>query len=309
MNLLFISKGAGCKCSVDLAQAKFYLPLLTLVVALGAGLVYGGYRVALLQQQQVPTVLLPGQWVDEMNRQREEVADARAQAQEHVNALAMRLGQLQAHVIRLDALGKRLVQMAELDNGEFDFDNPPAQGGPVQPSGLKALEVPDFLSSLDEISSQLADRERQLSVLTTFLMNSNLQEEVLPAGRPVTSGWISSYYGKRADPFTGKIGFHEGIDFAGKLGSDVVAVASGVVSYAGRKAGYGAIVEISHGNGYVTRYAHNKKNLVQVGDTVKKGDVIAQMGTSGRSTGPHVHFEVLRRGKVVNPLRYIRAAR
>ncbi len=309
MNLLFVSKGTGCKCSVDLAQAKFYLPILLLLVGISGGLVYTGYHIAALERQAAPAALVPEQWISEMNRQRQEVEDARAQAQENVNALAVRLGQLQARVIRLDALGKRLVKMAELDNGEFDFEASPAQGGPTDLGEQKALEVPNFLAALDEISDQLADRERQLSVLSTFLMNANLQEEVLPAGRPVTSGWISSYFGKRTDPFTGKIGFHEGIDFAGKQGSEVVAVAAGVVSYSGRRSKYGRTVEISHGNGYVTRYAHNEENVVQVGDTVKKGQQIAKMGSTGRSTGPHVHFEVLRKGKVVNPLRYIRAAK
>ena len=309
MNLLFISKGAGCKCSVDLARAKFYVPLFLLLVGLCGGLVYSGYHIAKLEQPAVAQPLVHEQWIKDMERQRREVADARERAEENVNALALRLGQLQAHVIRLDALGKRLVKVAELDNGEFDFEATPAQGGPAPLAEQQPLPVPDFIAALDEVAQQLSDRERQLNLLSTFLMNSNLQEEVLPAGRPVKSGWISSYFGKRTDPFTGKVGYHEGIDFAGKKGSDVVSVAAGVVSYAGGRSKYGRTVEISHGNGYVTRYAHNQKNLVKVGDTVKKGDTIALMGSSGRSTGPHVHFEVLRKGKVVNPLRYIRAAK
>ncbi|GAB6040215.1 M23 family metallopeptidase [Endothiovibrio diazotrophicus] len=307
MNLLFISKGAGCKCSVDLAQAKFYIPLFFLLIGLCGGLVYGGYRIAGVTQPADARPLVQEEWVKDMERQRREVSAARSQAEENVNALALRLGQLQAHVIRLDALGKRLVKMAELDGGEFDFDDPPAQGGAGPVSDQQPLAVPDFLATLDEVSRQLSDRERQLNLLSAFLMNSNLQEEVLPAGRPVKKGWISSYFGKRTDPFTGKIGYHEGIDFAGKLGSEVIAVASGVVSYAGRRSKYGNTVEISHGNGYVTRYAHNQKILVKVGDTVKKGETVAKMGSSGRSTGPHVHFEVIVQGKVVNPLRYIRA--
>ena len=308
MNLLFVSKGAGCKCSVDLARAKFYIPLLFLFVGLCGGLVYSGYRIAEIERPAIDQPLVHEEWIKDMERQRQEVADARTRAEENVNALALRLGQLQAHVIRLDALGKRLVEVAELDNGEFDFEAAPAQGGAGSIGEQQPLEVPDFLAALDEVSNQLSDRERQLGLLSTFLMNSNLQQEVLPAGRPVKSGWISSYFGKRTDPFSGKVGYHEGIDFAGKKGSEVISVAAGVVSFAGRRSKYGNTVEISHGNGYVTRYAHNQKNLVRVGDTVKKGDKVALMGSSGRSTGPHVHFEVMRRGKVVNPLRYVRAA-
>ena len=140
-------------------------------------------------------------------------------------------------------------------------------------------------------------------------MNSNLQEEVLPAGMPVKNGWISSYFGKRTDPFTGKIGFHEGLDIASKRGTQIVAVGSGVVTFAGVRSKYGNTVEISHGNGYMTRYAHNMKNLVKVGDTVKKGDPVALMGSTGRSTGPHVHFEVHLNNQMVDPLRFVQAER
>jgi murein DD-endopeptidase MepM/ murein hydrolase activator NlpD len=131
----------------------------------------------------------------------------------------------------------------------------------------------------------------------------------VPAGRPITSGWLSSYFGIRTDPFTGKKERHKGLDFAGKLGSDVVAVASGVVTWAGRRYGYGNLVEINHGNGYSTRYGHNDKITVKVGDAVKKGQIIAKMGSTGRSTGPHVHFEVLHKGKQVDPMSYIKTAR
>ncbi|UCE89604.1 MAG: M23 family metallopeptidase, partial [Pseudomonadota bacterium] len=136
-----------------------------------------------------------------------------------------------------------------------------------------------------------------------------LQAEVMPAGRPVKRGWLSSYFGKRTDPFTGRRVHHAGVDFAGKLGSDVVAVAAGVVTYSGKRYGYGNLVEIDHGNGYSTRYGHNRENLVKVGDTLKKGHLIAKMGSSGRSTGPHVHFEVLLNGRAVNPKKYVHASR
>ncbi|MGB5590713.1 MAG: M23 family metallopeptidase, partial [Gammaproteobacteria bacterium] len=157
----------------------------------------------------------------------------------------------------------------------------------------------------DELALQIDYRGDQLAVLEKLLASRRLSSEQLPQGRPISSGWLSSYYGKRTDPFSGKQKFHSGVDFAGNEGVDVLAVASGVVTWSGKRSGYGTMVEINHGNGLVTRYAHNKENLVQVGDTVKKGQAIGRMGKSGRATGPHVHFEVLKNGQKVNPLKYV----
>lgn len=244
-------------------------------------------------------------WEEKISIQKQELADTKANAQDHINALSLRLGQLQAHVIRIDALGDRLASMAKLDKGEFDFDQPPAQGGPVSGLEVQAQDQMNLLTGMDELYKQLEDSEQQLSVLETMMLHSNLQKQVLPTGRPVKSGWTSSYFGIRNDPFTGKRAHHDGVDFAGKLGSDIVAVGAGVVTWSGDRYGYGKLVEIDHGNGYVTRYAHGHDILVKVGEKVEKGQIVAHMGSSGRSTGPHVHFEVLRNGRVVNPERYI----
>ena len=138
-----------------------------------------------------------------------------------------------------------------------------------------------------------------------MILARELKEEIHPEGRPVATGFISSYFGERADPFDGTEAFHKGVDFAGTAGSNVVAVAAGVVTWAGERSGYGKLIEISHGDGFVTRYAHNERTLVTVGQTVKRGERIALMGSTGRSTGPHVHFEVLRNGRQVNPLSFI----
>ncbi len=245
----------------------------------------------------------------ELGAQREELEVARQGAQENINALTKRVAELQSRVVRLDALGERLTDMASLDKGEFNFESAPALGGPNDSSLLIADSAAgDLLASFDNLSRDLDDREQKLGVLESLLMTRNLQSQVHPDGFPVEKGWLSSYFGARSDPFTGRRAHHDGIDIAGKLGSNILAIASGVVTQSGDHPGYGNLVEVSHGNGYVTRYGHNQKNLVQIGDTVKKGQVLALMGTSGRSTGPHLHLEVHRDGRVVNPIKYVRAA-
>ncbi len=243
----------------------------------------------------------------ELQLQRAKVDDSVRNARDNMNALALRLGQMQAQAIRLDALGDRLTKMADLDKGEFNFKQRPGMGGPESSDKLAPLPVSDFVSALETLSKQLENRSQQLGVLETLLMNRNLQAEVFPAGRPVESGWISSYFGNRTDPFKGGIGHHGGIDFAGKDGSSVKVVASGIVTFAGERGGYGNLVEVDHGNGYSTRYGHCRELLVNTGDIVKKGQEISLMGSTGHSTGPHLHFEVVHNGAIVNPREYVDA--
>lgn len=246
---------------------------------------------------------------DELKSQQDHIAAIRQQNEDTLDALAIRIAQMNARVIRLDALGRRLTEMADIDDGEFDFDSEPAVGGPEEPVAAGSnVAIPDVVDAMTSLDVQLADREAQLWVLENVLMNENLEDRVYPQGRPVNAGWLSSYFGKRTDPFTGKPANHLGIDFAGKMGADITAVADGVVTWSGDRYGFGAMVEINHGNGYSTRYAHNSDNLVEVGDEVRKGQVIALMGKSGRATGPNLHFEVLRNGQRVNPLNFIRDA-
>jgi len=244
---------------------------------------------------------------DNLDEQRDAIVTARQQTEDTLDALAIRIGQMNARVIRLDALGRRLTSMADLDEGEFDFDTEPAFGGPEEPYQTgSAVAVPELVSAMQGLDDQLSDREAQLAVLESMIMNQNLNDRVYPQGRPVKSGWMSSYFGKRTDPFTGKTANHRGVDFAGKAGAEVVAVADGVVTWSSSRYGYGQLVEINHGNGYATRYAHNSKNLVSVGEEVKKGQTVALMGATGRATGPNLHFEVLKQGRRVNPVKFIR---
>lgn len=276
---------------------------LALVVC--AGVFYAGFRAAERFGIANPSSEVQS-WRAELAQQEELLDATRRTAQQNMDALALRLGQMNAHVVRLDALGQRLTQMAGLDDGEFDFTSAPSLGGPEEPiAAADLMQVSRIVTALDTLSVQLQDRQRQLNVLEDFLLNRKLRDEVHPEGRPVTAGYISSSFGNRTDPFTGRAAFHKGVDFAGREGADVVAVASGVVIWSGDRYGYGQMVEVNHGNGYVTRYAHNDENLVTVGDTVKRGQRIAVMGATGRATGPNLHFEVLRNGRVVDPLTYI----
>ena len=307
MNILLVSKrlgGSSCLCLGRGHIAAAALAVLFAFPLLGGFL---GYQLGKGGELSVDP-LVSGALLEEMDAQRDRILQAKESAETNLNALTMRMGQMQAHVMRLDAMGQRITRIAGLDDGEFDFSNPPAQGGPEEAgSGMGSTLMPDFITQLDDLARQLENREKQLSVLENMIMNRNLRAEILPAGRPITQGWISSRYGVRNDPFTGKAAFHNGIDLAGREGSDVISVAAGVVTWAGRRYGYGNLVEINHGNGYVTRYGHLKEIKVIAGETVRKGQNIALMGSTGRSTGPHVHFEVWVEGKTVDPMKYVRA--
>jgi len=300
MNLIIYSRRRG-----DARQIGLLRPGPVAVFALGLALIFAAGYLAGQFGEDARDPALVNELRAQVEAQQQQITSTERQAQEDVEALTARIGQLNAHILRLDALGRRLVTMADLDDGEFNFDEPPARGGPDSEDAALPPESPEVSDMLNDLALQIEDRSDQLAVLEQLLTSRRVSEEQRPEGRPISSGWLSSYFGKRADPFTGKQSFHGGIDFAGNEGSDVLAVAAGVVTWSGKRHGYGTMVEISHGNGLVTRYAHNKVNLVEVGDTVKKGQTIAKMGHSGRATGPHVHFEVLKDDRKVNPLKYV----
>jgi murein DD-endopeptidase MepM/ murein hydrolase activator NlpD len=219
--------------------------------------------------------------------------------------MAMRIGEVNAHVIRLDALGKRLTEMADIDSREFNFDRDPPRGGPEGDGEGVSAQIPDLSNVLADLEQRVDLRETQLAALENVILARDLKAQIHPEGRPVADGFISSYFGDRADPFDGREEFHKGVDFAGAVGSKVYAVAAGVVTWAGERAGYGKLVEVNHGDGYITRYAHNERTLVSVGQTVTRGEALALMGSSGRSTGPHLHFEVVRNGRQIDPMSFI----
>jgi murein DD-endopeptidase MepM/ murein hydrolase activator NlpD len=212
---------------------------------------------------------------------------------------AKRLGVLQAEAIRLKAITKQLANLTGFDLSHYSFDSEPGQGG-IEDTGT-ALTDAEFGLNLTYLSDTFDAQLHQLELMQTYLITEDAIASTIPSRRPINDGWLSSHYGNRIDPFDGDKTFHHGIDFAGREGDGVYAVADGLISWTGNKSGYGKTVEIDHGNGYVTRYAHSKELLVSLGDKVSKGQRIALIGSTGRSTGPHVHFELLRSGLTVNP--------
>jgi murein DD-endopeptidase MepM/ murein hydrolase activator NlpD len=244
----------------------------------------------------------PKAWSRVLAEQKTDIAEMRARVQERVDAIAGRLGQLDAHIIRIDALGKRITTIANVDRRQFNFDDEPAaSSAPVTSS-----QIPDLASQLTQLEQRVDLRDAQLSALENVMVGRKISDAVRPQGKPVAEGAISSYFGERSDPITGEEGFHKGLDFPGTAGEPVMAVAAGVVTWAGERSGFGTLVEINHGNGYVTRYAHNQSALVKVGQTVTRGEQIALMGSTGHSTGPHVHFEVLHNGTQIDPLIFVK---
>jgi len=303
MNVIFVGRKTGRVRQLDLRHPL----VLGAAVALVFGIVGSAFSIGIslgLHHRGANAIDELGNWSAELLHQQAQIEDVRRILQEKVNALALRVGQMNANVIRLDALGKRLTRMANLNDGEFNFGNPPAQGGAETADGQPA-QIPNLTAMVDDLQSQLSSREQQLGVLENLILTRELNKQVYPQGRPVQEGFISSYFGERADPFTGYSAVHKGVDFAASPGTTVSAVAAGLVTFAGERQGYGQMVEINHGNGLATLYAHNEKLLVKQGDMVRKGQDLALMGSTGHSTGPHLHFEVLKNGAPVDPLRFI----
>ena len=308
MKVILINRRHGGSRSIELGRwSRALLSLCCLGLPLGMATV--GYIAGQdSDARSVRGAALDG-LQDELEEQSAELTQLQGQAELRLQALTQSLAELQARMTRLDALGEHLTVMADLEEGEFDFSRAPAMGGPLAGEFDVDYTSLDLVGELGQFEARLSDRERQLDILESLLSNRKLDEQSWLSGQPVAKGWISSPYGKRTDPFSGKLAMHDGIDFAGKEGSDVLAVAAGVVTWTGSKSGYGQMVEVSHGDGYVTRYAHNKQNLVAPGDVVRKGEPIALMGSSGRSTGAHVHYEVYKHGRSVDPSSYLRRTR
>jgi len=303
MNFQIVSGRTGRVRHIDLAQPRTLAlcsgaALLVLAAIFVTGLVLGRFLLGSQAEQRA--------FARAIAQQQADLQAARGQLDGKVDAIAARVGTLNAQLIRLDALGRRLTDLAGLDRGEFDFDKAPPAGGPeAQESAGGSAQVPELAAVLDTLALQVEDRQQQLVALESLLATRQLDQRIMPGGLPLIGGWISSHFGHRSDPFTGRGAFHSGVDFAGPANAKVIAVGPGEVSFSGFKSGYGNVVEITHPTGYVTRYGHNSRNLVRAGQTVQKNTPIAVIGSTGRSTGRHVHFEVLRDGNALNPKKFL----
>lgn len=307
MEILIISKSRGTAGRVRLnlfAVAAFALA----VVGVGAFTVQWGYtrggddmaEMFLNNPERSAEV-----WQREIILQRQFLNRLQRDLNADLSALSSSVGQLHGSVSRLDAVAERVAKSSSLDPGEFAFGDPAPVGGPHAETS-RAPQWDALLANLNVLDAEIELRDSRLTVLESFLLDKQRKNNSEPDGRPVHDGWISSGYGYRTDPVSGQREFHGGIDFAGKPGLEISAVADGVVTWSGKRWGYGNLVELNHGNGYVTRYAHNRLNLVSLGEKVDKNQPVALLGSSGRSTGPHVHFEVVRDNRSVNPWDFIR---
>lgn len=309
MKLIVVSDNLGAAHNYNIGQKSIYV-LIVLLLAVFVSIFTVGFHLGTGDDYQPGAAetsidVLAVKWRQQLQQQTYQIDSAAKQSELEVKALSVHLAQLQARLLRMEALGERVTEVAKLDKGEFDFSRPPAVGGPEVETDSGTLSHVQVQSSLAQLQTQLENRSQQLAILEQFLVNRKMAKEVSVTGRPIKKGWLSSHYGKRVDPFKGHVAWHKGVDFAGKEDDDIIAVASGIVTWSGKRSGYGNLVEVNHGNGYVTRYAHNKSNLVGIGDVIKKGTTLAKMGSTGRSTGPHVHFEVYKNGRPVDPERYI----
>jgi murein DD-endopeptidase MepM/ murein hydrolase activator NlpD len=243
--------------------------------------------------------------------QREEAARGEERVQGHLNAMALKLGDLQARVMRLDGLGERLAKTAGLKPQELPSlpsgEEAPGRGGAESSLPSRNLSVKEFSDLVAKLARQVDERSDQMSVLEALLVQDSANRKFLPSKYPITDGWYSSNFGYRIDPFTGQNSMHEGIDFPAEIGTPIVAAASGKVTIAEWHPQYGKMLEIDHGNGLVSLYAHASQLLVKAGDLVMAGQRVAVVGNTGRSTGPHLHFEVRLNGRAQNPARFLQA--
>ncbi len=280
-----------------------------LSLAAGVALVFGiAFAFSAVLYPIVNThFMVPGmidQWREQLADQDARVQELETQAVAESGAVGRQLAQMQAQLWRMEAIGAQVAEVAEISLDEIGLNQPAPIGGPVG-NCETTLDWPDLGSALDALAVDIRDREDELRVLESVLDNQEHRDAATPSGWPVHRGWVSSPYGRRVDPISGKLSWHTGIDIAGQKGADVVAVAAGIVVYSGPRAGYGKLVEIDHGDGVMTRYAHHQELRVETGDIVKRGDVVGSLGATGRTTGFHVHVEVLKNGRHLNPSRYL----
>jgi murein DD-endopeptidase MepM/ murein hydrolase activator NlpD len=300
LNIILVSDSLAKSRSVTLSQAQVMLVAFGILLAgfmLATATYFVTMRFAADASNPYFRALVASLHRDDAQRSQTEV-------RENLNALAAKVGELQARILRLDAFGERLAKAAGIKKEEFHFEEKPGQGGPAVLLDHD-LTVPEFQKMLDEMSMVLDDRSEKLGVLDSFFMDDRLARKTIPTTMPVSGAYYSSNYGYRIDPINGHSEFHTGVDLVTPIGTQVVAAAGGVVSFSGTVPEYGNMIDVDHDNGLTSRYAHLSKRLVKAGDVVMKGQLIALSGNTGRTTGPHLHFEVREKGIPLNPGKFL----
>jgi len=300
VNIILVSDSLAKSRSVALSQMQ--------VILIALGILLSGFLLAMV------TYVVTMQFAVDLRNpylrsllsalHQDDLKRSEAEMKDNLSSLAVKVGELQARILRLDAFGERLGKALNLKPTEFRFDEKPGQGGPQVSAGSRELTMIEFQQMLDELARVLDDRADKLGVLDSYLMDDRLARKAVPTTLPVPMAYYSSNYGYRIDPITGRNSFHTGVDLIAPAGTQIVAAAGGVVSTVAFVHEYGNIVEVDHDNGLTSRYAHLSKSLVKVGDVVLKGQPIANVGATGRVTGPHLHFEVREKGIPLNPNKF-----
>ena len=303
VNIILVSSNLAKTRTITLSWRHYALAVMTgfvLLVGLATVLNYGLLRYA---------TSINHPWIQAMvlSDQRKDAQRTQLYTEEHLAAMAMKVGELQGQLLRLDGLGEKLAKIAGLKPQELPAKDPGRGGAESTSMPARAWTVEEFAREIQALTRTIEERTDQLSVLEALLVQDSVNKKFLPSYPPVDSIQYTSNFGYRIDPFTGMQTFHEGIDFHGDKGTGILAAASGKVIAAEWHAQYGKMVEIDHGNGLISRYAHASQLFVKEGDLVVRGQKIAEIGSTGRSTGPHLHFEVRLNGVPQNPARFLRA--
>ncbi len=302
MNIILISSRSAQAKKFVLTKSHitlFVIAVLTSVLMLAVCLYYFSLQYAHRIDAPILKTLL-------VNPHEEKRQKTQSQLQDDLNVMAVKLGEMQAQLVRLDAVGAHLLESAGLELDNFMMDQLPGQGGAYADLNAEAISFDAFERKLRRLSLMLDDRTDKIEALETLLRSEKLSSSVLPTVMPVDTDWFSSGFGYRLDPFTGKRAFHEGVDFSAKKGTPIRAAAGGVVVYSDRHPQYGKMIEIDHGDDMISRYAHASRLHVEVGQVVLQGQKIAEVGSTGRSTGPHLHFEIRHKDVPQNPSRFLK---
>ena len=234
---------------------------------------------------------------------RDEVAQRDRFMRENIDVMAKRLGEMQAKVLQLESLGERVSGLAGINPA--DIKSRPGQGGVlIAQHSLSMDELQLALSDLDQLTNQRTD---VMTVIESRLFEQRIKKMMVPTEQPVKDVSLGSTFGWRIDPFNGRSALHTGLDFPAEPGTSIFAAAGGVVVTQVFHPQYGNMIEVDHGNDLITRYAHSSRVLVKKGDLIKRGQKIAEVGTTGRSTGSHLHFEVLVQGVPQDPQKFLNA--